>query len=155
MGKESRLIKSYLKERGKLMRSRWLTLSSWWKRSQSKTRYTELDLLLNKEVEFNAKWCSRVERYLSQNTLNSYAANELLLTIKSHGKKHKERGVFLVIFGTLVAIIVKLTFADWVLSFLMMFTAALIASERIFNGNISTSLDELADIVELARNIIS
>ena len=133
------------------MKSRWLNLKSWLDRSREKTRYGEIERLIEAESDLNRKWIDKSLYYLSQNKADPNAENNLLTLIDTHTKKHKERGVFLVIFGALVAIIIKPLAPDWVLSIYLACAATLIASERIFTSNASTSLEELSCIFSQAK----
>ncbi len=147
----SNLIKSYLSERSSLMKSRWLKVDSWWRRSREKTRYSEIEALLEIESSFRKKWEKVILNQLITHSNNLFFASELRLDIDIHSKKHKERGFFLVVFGALVAVVLKQLTPDWVLSLYLIFTAFLVAFERIFSSSITTSLEELSSIVALTE----
>ncbi len=151
MESDSVLISSYLEERELLMRSRWLTLTSWYKRFMKGTRYDELGLLLNKESEFNILWVDKVVSYLSSNCLDKYSSLHIILLIETHVKKHNERGIFVLIFGALVAAVLKSVSSDWVFSSYLIIVAIFVAMERIYASNVSTALEELSGIVKLAE----
>lgn len=144
------LVESYLKDRDVLLKSRWLTCKSWNKRSKSSTRYQEISRLLLLESDFNKKWISEVQSSKSKLELKKEDICEAQLLIDTHIKKHKERGFFLVVFAALIAGSLKLFGFDVFLSILMFASAFLIAGERLFTSNVTTALDELKSIIELA-----
>ena len=132
------------------MREKWLNAASYIRRLRKSTRENEVLGLLEAELAFNNKWTEKAKAKIESKKLDASAKSKFCLVLDTHAKKHKERATFLVIYGALVAVVLKLLLPDAYLAFYLVFVAVIVAFERIFSGNVTVALEELKSIVNTA-----
>ncbi|MBZ2189033.1 hypothetical protein K8B33_07985 [Alcanivorax sp. JB21] len=148
MNWESIFIKDYLGDRNLFMREKWLNVASYIRRLRKSTRKDEVLSLLEAELAFNNRWADKTRSKLESKKLDASAKSRFYLVLDTHAKKHRERTVFLVVYGALVAVVLKLLLPDAYVAFYLVFVAFLLAFERIFSGNVIAALEELKSIVD-------
>lgn len=148
-----KLIKDYLSEREAVLKGRWFTFASWWRRTLNSTRYDEVTHLLDIEDEFNRRWQKRMKSELATVFNKAKELESLKLLLKTNKLKHEERGIYLVIVVAIFVSTMQMFDNEMLLKLFGLFIVGLlVAYERVFSSLMGKSLEELALMIDLAIN---
>jgi len=148
-------IIEFVEERQKYQSESRNTLKGYIKRGFQSSRKIEYSRIVKCDLEFNEQQYKNVKKILHENKIDKTQLELAILNLQSHKNKNMERGSFLLVYASFVAVLVLLAKSGWLVAGVIIVSAAVsvaLIGERILVSNSTYALNELEEIMILIKN---
>ena len=151
----SDLVELFIEKRQAHQTASKNTLKSYFKRTFSKERTSELVEIVRKDIDFSDELLEEVKHRLTMANVSKSDLEKGLLHIRSHSSKNKERSTFLVIYAAMFSVVLMLIKAGLLFNLVILVVAGaafMTIAERAILNNSSQAIEELADMLDFINS---